>query len=212
MNDVLYNGVLYTIDGEVLCEFPEFKIDCYKDKTVIKIHCTNCCVVRKVQKDRVYTLREGDQVIINKNNYELHTYNLKTKKKEEKCPVFNGNRGIIRKIESSFILVDFDQWGTIFIPHYFGGNNIWATLELAYALSCHKLQGSEAPYVIVGMDNSAYLMLTREWLYTAITRAKKYCVICAETHALDRAVKTSRVPYKRTFLKEFLRKEFSEKH
>lgn len=50
MNDVLYNGVLYTIDGEVLCEFPEFKIDCYKDKTVIKIHCTNCCVVRKVQK------------------------------------------------------------------------------------------------------------------------------------------------------------------
>lgn len=80
-----------------------------------------------------------------------------------------------------------------------------------YALSCHKLQGSEAPYVIVGMDNSAYLMLTREWLYTAITRAKKYCVICAETHALDRAVKTSRVPYKRTFLKEFLRKEFSEK-
>ena len=163
-------------------------------------------------KDRVYTLREGDQVIINKNNYELHTYNLKTKKKEEKCPVFNGNRGIIRKIESSFILVDFDQWGTIFIPHYFGGNNIWATLELAYALSCHKLQGSEAPYVIVGMDNSAYLMLTREWLYTAITRAKKYCVICAETHALDRAVKTSRVPYKRTFLMEFLRKEFSEKH
>lgn len=145
------------------------------------------------------------------HNYELHTYNLKTKKKEEKCPVFNGNRGIIRKIESSFILVDFDQWGTIFIPHYFGGNNIWATLELAYALSCHKLQGSEAPYVIVGMDNSAYLMLTREWLYTAITRAKKYCVICAETHALDRAVKTSRVPYKRTFLKEFLRKEFSEK-
>ena len=163
-------------------------------------------------KDRVYTLREGDQVIINKNNYEFHTYNLKTKKKEEKCPVFNGNRGIIRKIENSFILVDFDQWGTIFIPHYFGGNNIWATLELAYALSCHKLQGSEAPYVIVGMDNSAYLMLTREWLYTAITRAKKYCVICAETHALDRAVKTSRVPYKRTFLKEFLRKEFSEKH
>lgn len=50
MNDVLYNGVLYTIDGEVFCEFPEFKIDCYKDKTVIKIHCTNCCVVRKVQK------------------------------------------------------------------------------------------------------------------------------------------------------------------
>ena len=126
--------------------------------------------------------------------------------------MFNCNRGIIRKIEGSFILVDFDQWGTIFIPHYFGGNNIWATLELAYALSCHKLQGSEAPYVIVGMDNSAYLMLTREWLYTAITRAKKYCVICAETHALDRAVKTSRVPYKRTFLKEFLRKEFSEKH
>lgn len=45
-------GVLYTVDGEVLCEFPEFKIrnHRYKDKTVIKIHCTNCCVVRKVQR------------------------------------------------------------------------------------------------------------------------------------------------------------------
>ena len=49
MNDVLYNGVLYTIDGEVLCEFPEFEIgNHYKDKTIIKIHCTNCCVVRKI--------------------------------------------------------------------------------------------------------------------------------------------------------------------
>lgn len=44
------NGVLYTIDGEVICELPMFKIDWYKDKIVINIHCTNCCVVRKVQK------------------------------------------------------------------------------------------------------------------------------------------------------------------
>lgn len=161
-------------------------------------------------QDREYVLREGDQVIINKNNYELHQYNLKTKKKGDKCPVFNGNRGVIRKIDKSFILVDFDQWGTIFIPHYFGGNNVWATLELAYALSCHKLQGSEAPYVIVGLDYSARIMLTREWLYTAITRAKQYCVICAETHALDFAVKTSKVPFKRTFLKQFLQEDFSK--
>ena len=165
-------------------------------------------VIHNDGQEREYVLREGDQVIINKNNYELHNYNLETKKKEDKCPVFNGNRGVIRNIEKSFMLVDFDQWGTIFIPHYFAGNNIWATLELAYALSCHKLQGSEAPYVIVGMDYSARIMLTREWLYTAITRAKKYCVICAETHALDFAVKTSKIPFKRTFLKKFLQKEF----
>lgn len=172
----------------------------YKNQSNVKV--TLC----KDGQEKSYILREGDQVILNRNNYNLKHINESTGEKTV-CPVYNGNRGVIRKIDGRKMLVDFDQWGTIEIPNYENGENVWNTLELAYALTCHKLQGSEAPYVIVGLDFSARIMLTREWLYTAITRAKKRCIICAETKALDFAVKTSNVPYKKTFLKWYLQEE-----
>lgn len=147
-----------------------------------------------------YALREGDKVIVNKNNYDTMTVN------GANCPVYNGNKGMIKSINkrTKKMIVDFEQWGEVIIPY-----KLWSTIELAYALSCHKLQGSEADYVIVGLDFSAKMLLTREWLYTAITRAKKKCIICAETKALSYSITNTNVPYKRTFLHEFLVKRFS---
>lgn len=152
-----------------------------------------------------YMLRVGDSVIINRNNYDTVTAD------GVNCPVYNGNKGTVVSIDKELdaITIDFEQWGKIVIPHYNDKNlNVWNTIELAYALTCHKLQGSEAKYVIVGMDNTAHVMLTREWLYTAITRAKKFCVICAESDALNYSIKNSNVPYKQTFLCDFLKKIF----
>lgn len=160
-----------------------------------------------------YTLRVGDLVITTKNNYNTQTVD------NVNCPIYNGNRGRIVSIDTKkgngVMIVDFEQWGKIVIDKFStssdeGSINQWNNIELAYALTCHKLQGSEAKYVIIGMDNSARIMLTREWLYTAITRAKKYCVICAETDALNYSIKNSHVPFKQTFLQEFLKKLFSE--
>ena len=152
-----------------------------------------------------YTLRVGDLVIVNKNNYDTKTVSGVT------CPVYNGNKGRIKSIDKSgngHLVIDFEQWGEVDLPRFSRGNNVWNTVELAYALTCHKLQGSEAKYVIVAIDNSAHVMLTREWLYTAITRAKKYCVVCAEAEALNYSIKTSNVPFKQTFLENFLKNEF----
>lgn len=153
--------------------------------------------------DRSYTLREGDRVIVNRNNYETKKVN------GDKCPVFNGNRGIIKRIDNEskrkIMIVDFEQWGEIVITR-----GHWRDIELAYALTCHKLQGSEAGYVIIGLDMSAMTLLTKEWLYTAITRAKKRCILCAETNALRYCVSHTNIPYKRTFLRRFLLEEFGE--
>lgn len=150
-----------------------------------------------------YTLREGDRVIANKNNYDTKKVNGKT------CPIFNGNRGIIKSIDDKSnhksMVIDFEQWGEIIIP---GGH--WRDIELAYALTCHKLQGSEAGYVIIGLDMSSRVLLTREWLYTAITRAKRRCVLCAETNALRYCSTNTNIPYKRTFLKQFLLEVFGK--
>lgn len=147
-----------------------------------------------------YTLRENDKVIISCNHYDTRTEGGKI------CPVFNGNRGTVCSISSKRIIIDFDQWGKVVIPPAY-----WKDIELAYALTCHKLQGSEADYVIVGLDFSARSMLTREWLYTAITRAKKRCILCAETKALAYTICNSNLPYKRTFLVNYLQTAFSSK-
>lgn len=144
-----------------------------------------------------YILRLGDKVIANKNDYYTETPEGKI------CPIFNGNKGVICEIKRDFIAVNFEQWGKIIIK-----TEVLNTIELAYALTCHKLQGSESPYVIVGLDFTGRTLLTKEWLYTAITRAKKKCVLCAETRALSYAVKTSFVPKKRTFLKQFICEQF----
>jgi exodeoxyribonuclease V alpha subunit len=142
-----------------------------------------------------YLLREGDKVIVTKNNYKT------LKANGDECPVFNGNRGIIMSIDSAIgeMVINFEQWGKVVIKR-----EHWRDIELGYALTCHKLQGSEADYVIIGLDYSCRTLLTKEWLYTAITRAKKYCVLCAETNALAFCITNSNIPYKRTFLQELL--------
>ena len=146
-------------------------------------------------KEGGYILREGDRVLVTKNNYR--TQNLSG----DIVPVYNGNIGKIRTIDAQAgnIVVRFHQQGDIVVPREF-----WRTLELGYAITCHKFQGSASPYVIVGLDMSAYTLLSKEWLYTALTRARKYCVLVGQINAIRKSVKISRVTVKRTWLQELL--------
>lgn len=146
-------------------------------------------------KEGGYILREGDRVLVTKNNYR--TQNLSG----NIVPVYNGNIGKIRTIDAQAgnIVVRFRQQGDIVVPREF-----WRTLELGYAITCHKFQGSASPHVIVGLDMSAYTLLSKEWLYTALTRAKKYCVLVGQINAIRKSVKISRVTVKRTWLQELL--------
>ena len=153
--------------------------------------------VGKPDDPLAYGLRLGDRVICTKNYYQAQ------RPDETPCPVFNGDRGVITSLNSSQMIITFDLWGDIVFPR-----SKFNQVELGYALSCHKLQGSEADYVIIGFDMVSMKLLTKEWLYTAITRAKKYCVLTAESKALRFCIATSNVPYKRTFLNELLKEVF----
>lgn len=150
----------------------------------------------EIKKDNVsYTLRVGDRVINTKNNYNSQDKNGKV------VPIFNGNVGKIKEIKKdSYIVVDFTQQGEVVI----GRSNI-SDIELAYAITAHKMQGSQGKYIIVGIDISAYTLLSREWVYTAITRAKKYCSLIGQISAIRRASKISRVSIKQNWLKEILK-------
>ena len=78
-------------------------------------------------------------------------------------------------------------------------------LVLAYAITVHKSQGSEYPAVIVPLVYQHYMLLQRNLLYTAITRARRLCILVGQPRALEVAVKNNRVALRNTGLAERLK-------
>ena len=146
------------------------------------------------QKGKKYMIRVGDKVLNTKNNYKC------TNTDGDVTPVFNGNIGIVKEIEDNgYCTIDFVGIGEVLFSKGDSKN-----LELAYACTVHKMQGSGFTSTIVGMDTGSYIMNNSELLYTAITRAKKYCVLVGNNYAITKAIQTKEVKTKQTFLKDML--------
>ena len=118
--------------------------------------------------------REGDKVMQIKNNYQLEweirgNYGIPV---EKGAGVFNGDTGIIREINSfaEMMTVEFDE--KRFVEYSFKQLD---ELELAYAITIHKAQGSEYPAVVIPLLQGPRMLMNRNLLYTAVTRARK-CV------------------------------------
>lgn len=142
---------------------------------------------------------ENDRVIVTENCYnDVTNY----ENEDEEIAIFNGNIGKVVEIKVDSMVVDLYQVGKVVIPNY-----LYGCLDLGYAITCHAKQGSEVPYAIIGLDSSCYTLLSREWLYTALTRAKKHCILVGQNTALHRAVKISSISKKRTWLSEFLKQQ-----
>ena len=129
--------------------------------------------------------RIGDRVMQKRNDYDKK--------------VFNGDLGLINRIdlEEQKIVVAFEKM----IPYDFSELD---ELGLAYAITVHKSQGSEYPVVIMPITTQHYMMLQRNLLYTAITRAKELIIIIGTKKALAMAVKNNRVVQRNTQLAEKL--------
>lgn len=137
--------------------------------------------------------RTGDRVLVNHNNYHAVDCNGKEQ------AIFNGNIGYIKDLGDDYMIIHFDEQGDIILER-----DDWWNISLAYAITVHKAQGWQAPYVVVGIDYGAYALLSRELVYTALTRAQKYCVVVAQPKALNLAAKTSNIRLKQTWLKDDL--------
>lgn len=149
---------------------------------------------KKNEEQKKYVIRVGDKVLNTKNNYKCINADGNT------TPVFNGNIGIVKAIEDDgYCTIDFVGIGEVIFSKSDSKN-----LELAYACTVHKMQGSGFTSTIVGMDSSSYIMNNSELLYTAITRAKKYCVLVGNNYAINKAIQTKEVKTKQTFLKDML--------
>jgi exodeoxyribonuclease V alpha subunit len=131
--------------------------------------------------------REGDRVMQIRNNYDKE--------------VFNGDIGVVTRIdpEDHIVLVMMDDR-----PVSYEFNEL-DDLTLAYAISIHKSQGSEYPAVVIPLLTQHYMMLQRNLLYTAVTRAQKLVVIVGSRRAIGMAVKNNRTVDRYTGLQERLR-------
>ena len=131
------------------------------------------------------TFREGDKVMQTKNNYEKK--------------VFNGDIGFVTEIIDDRITVIFDgETKATYAKDEIG------ELTLAYAMSVHKSQGSEYPLIILPLVKAHYVMLQRNLLYTAVTRAKERVFLIGDKKAFHYAIKNDRTKKRYTLLKERL--------
>lgn len=142
----------------------------------------------KVEKEfRTGIFRTGDKVMQIKNNYNTpwKIYSDAGIKYDEGVGVFNGDCGIIQEIDHSreLITVVFDDQKTV--EYDYGQLD---ELELAYAVTIHKSQGSEYPVVILPIHSGPPMLLNRNLLYTAVTRAKELVVIVGLRETVNKMV------------------------
>lgn len=115
--------------------------------------------------------------------------------------VANGDIGLVRSAEEGKIVVEFDS-PTRVVAFPAVGND----LDLAYAVTVHKFQGSQAPCVVIPVHRSTSpRLLQRSWVYTAMSRAEKLCVFAGQRPALEAAVYRAEQDNRRTRLCELLR-------
>lgn len=135
------------------------------------------------------TWQTGDRVMQIRNAYKRGT------------GVFNGDIGFIRRIdaENKLIAVAFDEQT---VEYEYSDLD---ELQLAYASTVHKSQGSEFPVVILVVDWSHFTLLVRNLVYTGMTRAKKLLVMVANPGAVKKAVQTEDTAHRYTLLKSWLR-------
>jgi exodeoxyribonuclease V alpha subunit len=128
------------------------------------------------------TFRAGDKVMQTRNNYDKDVY--------------NGDIGFIRSMDAIEHTLTVDYEGCTATYECSEVDE----LTLAYVVSVHKAQGSEFPVVVMPVVTQHYLMLQRNLLYTAITRARKLCVLAGNQRAISMAVRNNKVTQRFTAL------------
>lgn len=149
------------------------------------------------EKKKLYggtIFREGDSVMQIKNNYDIEW----EQGTNFGSGIFNGEMGVITKIStiSEYVEVDYD--GKIARYEFSELDQI----EHSYAITVHKSQGSEFDVVIMPIVRSAPMLLTRNLLYTAITRAKKLLIIIGSKDVINFMIKNTDAKIRNTGLAE----------
>lgn len=162
----------------------------------------------KGERSSTNKFREGDKIICLTNG--MYPSHVSTK--APPLAIFNGELGRVTSVEdptaTEMLFPDVgDGARRIRIPT----KGEWSdSFDLAYAITCHKSQGSEWPVVVIITDDAADRVCSREWHYTAISRAKERCIIFGRMATIGRQCRRVILGQRKTFLKELLMEQFQE--
>ncbi len=148
----------------------------------------------------MYLFREGDKVMQVKNNYDIEW----RRDSEHGLGIFNGDIGFIKMIDrgSQTLMIDFD--GRVAAYSFDMANE----LELAYAVTIHKSQGSEFDAVVIPLFHGYDKLFYRNLLYTAVTRAKKLLILVGSAQRIAFMVENNRRTLRYTGLKHLLKEYY----
>lgn len=168
---------------------PMYRQDCGVDNLnrLIQDHVNGPAPDKREYKSGNVLFRVGDKVMQRRNDYEKG--------------VFNGDIGEIFAIQEAMVYVRYPEQDV-----KYEGREV-EEITLAYAVTVHKSQGSEYHTVIMALVNSHAIMLQRNLLYTAVTRAKRRVILVGTKRALSRAVDNVRTSRRFTLLAQRLREE-----
>ncbi|KMT23383.1 ATP-dependent RecD-like DNA helicase [Clostridium cylindrosporum] len=218
------DGIIKEIANLVNVRLPKFKkdLDRMKDIQVLSpmkkgeagiIHLNNALQEilnpkspsKTEKKVGEYILRVGDKVMQTKNNYQL-TWESLTIEGEEGSGIFNGDIGYIERINTedskAYIIFDEDKR----VEYDFSSLD---EIELAYAITIHKSQGSEFPVCIIPVFYGPPMLMTRNLIYTGVTRAKSFLVLIGVKQTLSTMIKNKTITKRYSSLKNRI-KNFCE--
>ena len=143
-------------------------------------------------RGKQYLFKPGDKAIQTKNEIVRHEHSSDY--------VVNGDFCEIISIEKRQVLAKFFYPDRTVVL-----DRVANHLKLAYAITCHKFQGSEAPVVIIPVHSSFAYFVTRPWIYTAISRAQEICITVGQFSAIKKAIEKAHSNKRITKLEEKLR-------
>lgn len=145
------------------------------------------------------TFREGDAVMQTRNNYDLSWVDTLTERGGE--GIYNGDFGLLTAIDpdETFLEVNFDGRVATY------PSTAFREIDLSYAITIHKSQGSEFPCVVIALVPGAPILQTRQILYTAMTRARQLCVLVGDPATLRRMVDNNQTRRRNSALDEKLK-------
>ena len=183
-------------DIQVLAPQRKGTVGVYELNTRLQERLNPAAPGKKEHKGILCTFREGDKVLQNRNNYDVEW----DKNGEKGMGVYNGDIGRIRSIDnvSGTMVVDFD--GRVCTYPF----EMAMDLELAYAVTVHKSQGSEYDAVVLPILGGYDKLYFRNLLYTAVTRAKKLLVLVGSARRVEFMVENHVRNLRYTGLRYFL--------
>lgn len=154
----------------------------------------------KAEGARELRFREGDRVMQTCNNYDL-AWTKRNSYETSGTGVFNGDIGIVEEVHKDELTVLYDDGRRVKYD-----DSAISELTLAYCISVHKSQGSEFPVVVLVLGRISPMLLTRNLIYTAVTRAKKMVVIIGEESVLRYAINNNYTAKRYSLLKYLILK------